>query len=113
LLFLHMGSWNGKQIIPAAWVRDSTRPYSTTNRRTGYGYLWWTMLTDQPSRVSAPPGSYWAEGNGGQIVFVVPAYDLVVVHLARYQSDRPGQNGVSASQALRLIETILAARPAQ
>jgi CubicO group peptidase (beta-lactamase class C family) len=111
LLFLHMGRWGGKQVIPAAWVQESTRPYSTTTRRTGYGYLWWTMLSDQPSRVAAPSGTYWAEGNGGQIVFIVPAYDLVVVHLARYQSDKPGLNGVSVSRALQLMETILAARP--
>ena len=111
LLFLRMGRWGNKQVIPASWVQESTRPYSTTNRRTGYGYLWWTTVPDQPSRVRAPPGTYWAEGNGGQIVFVVPAYDLVVVHLARYQSDRPDQNGVSVSHALQLVEAILAARP--
>lgn len=111
LLFLRMGRWGDKQVIPAAWVRESTQSYSTTNRRTGYGYLWWTMIPDQPSRVAAPPGTYWAEGNGGQIVFVVPAYDLVVVHLARYQSDKPGLKGVSVSRALQLMETILAARP--
>jgi CubicO group peptidase (beta-lactamase class C family) len=106
LLYLRKGRWGDRQIIPAAWVRESTQPYSTTNRRTGYGYLWWTMAPTGPSRVEAPLGTYWAEGNGGQIVFVVPAYDVVVVHVAR-----EGSRQVRISAGLRLIERVLAARP--
>ena len=101
LLYLHEGRWGDRQVIPAAWVRESTRADSATGRGTGYGYLWWTMAPDGPSRVQAPPGSYWAEGNGGQIVFVVPAYDAVIV--------RVGEGSVSG--ALRVIEDMLAARP--
>jgi len=108
LLYLHEGRWGDRQIIPAAWVQESTRPYSTTTRRTGYGYLWWTLAPDGPSRVQAPPGTFWAEGNGGQIVFVVPAYDVVVVHLAR---EHGVSRGVSVRDSLRLMELILAARP--
>lgn len=108
LLYLRQGRWGDRQIIPEPWVRESTRPYSTTTRRTGYGYLWWTLSPSGPSRVQAPPGTFWAEGQGGQIVFVVPADDVVVVHLAR---TRAGQRGVPVSSALKLMELILAARP--
>ena len=108
LLFLRQGRWGDRQIIPAAWVRESTQPWFPTTRRTGYGYLWWTLAPDGPSRVQAPPGTFWAEGQGGQIVFVAPADDIVVVHLAR---DHLGRRGVSVTSALRLMELILAARP--
>ena len=107
LLYLRKGRWSNQQIIPAAWVQESTQPYSITHGRTGYGYLWWTMALTGPSRVEAPPGTYWAEGNGGQIIFVVPAYDVVVVHVAREDN----RHKVSNSDALRLIEEVLAARP--
>lgn len=113
LLMLRMGRWQDRQIIPADWVQESTRPYSMTNRDTGYAYLWWTLAPGGTSRVKAPPGTYWAEGNGGQVVFVVPAYDLVIVHLARFESDAPGRNGMGVSSVLKLMEVIQAARPGQ
>ena len=105
LLFLHSGRWGDKQIIPASWVQDSTTPYSTTDKGAGYGYLW---RTSKPSaEIQTPPGSYWAEGNGGQMVFVIPAYDLVVVHLARTRTSR----GVPFSKISVLLSAILAAKP--
>lgn len=113
LLMLRMGRWQDRQIIPANWVQESTRPYSTANRGTGYAYLWWTLPPEGPSRVTAPAGTYWAEGNGGQVVFVVPAYDLVVAHLARFESDTPGRNGVGLTKVFRLMEIIESARPGQ
>ena len=82
LLYLRRGRWGDQQVIPAEWVDESTRPYSITNSGSGYGYLWWTAPPEQPF-LSVPPGSYFAAGNGGQYVFVIPANDLVIVHLAR------------------------------
>lgn len=108
LLFLHLGRWGDKQIIPASWVQESTTPYSAASRGAGYGYLWWTY---RPSaEIHTPPGSYWAEGNGGQLVFVIPAYDLVVVHLARTGSF---SRGVPLSKVSMLLSFILAAKPNQ
>jgi CubicO group peptidase (beta-lactamase class C family) len=42
LLYLHLGRWKNQQVIPASWVRESTRPYSTAPRGAAYSYLWWT-----------------------------------------------------------------------
>jgi CubicO group peptidase (beta-lactamase class C family) len=81
LLYLHNGAWQGRQIVPAAWVRDSTTAYSesTLGRKPiGYGFLWWTA----PGKASpGAMGSRWflALGAGGQFAFVTPAHDLVVV----------------------------------
>jgi len=50
--------------------------------------------------------------SGGQFVMVIPAYDLVLVHLARTKRDASGgQLGVSLSQMSHLLTLILAARP--
>jgi CubicO group peptidase (beta-lactamase class C family) len=79
LLYLHTGAWGGKQIVPAAWVAESTRPYSDSNGfPRGYGYLWWTAPgTPHPGLFGE--GWYSALGAGGQYGFVKPALDLVVV----------------------------------
>src|SRR5258707_6465039 len=46
LLYLHDGRWKDRQIVPSAWVRESTQSYSDANTDRGpglgYGYMWWT-----------------------------------------------------------------------
>jgi CubicO group peptidase (beta-lactamase class C family) len=81
VLFLNDGRWNGKQIVPASWVAESTRPYSDSPYG-GYGYMWWT--SDSASGVRGPDATiirraYWADGHLGQYAIVVPSLDLVVV----------------------------------
>jgi CubicO group peptidase (beta-lactamase class C family) len=77
-LYLHNGSWDGKQIVPASWVQSSTRPHSSPNGELKYGYQWW---------VSPPGGWYAALGRFGQCIFVVPSLDLVVVFTAHIESN--------------------------
>lgn len=95
LLYLRDGRWNDRQVVPADWVRDSTRAYSSTGSGSGYGYMWWT------SRPALPAGSFFAWGAGGQFAFVIPSRDLVIVH--RHHTDPKW------SQTDRLLQMILAA----
>lgn len=81
-LFLNRGRWAGRQLVPASWIDESTRVYSTTGFNGilgGYGYLWW-IATDQGGRdpLSLPVGAYTAAGNGGRYISVFPAQNLVV-----------------------------------
>lgn len=109
-LFLNGGRWSNGQIIPADWVRESTHPYSAASGGAGYGYLWWTVPASGIfPRANLPAGSYWAVGNGGQMVFVIPAYDVVIVHLARGRSGTPG---VPLSRVFSLATLLLNAMPA-
>jgi len=93
LLYLHDGRWNGRQIVPGAWVHDSTQSYSDAfpdqGRGYGYGYLWWIGFPDNNGAptVKVPPGTFAAMGAEGQYAFVIPALDLVIVH--RINSDVP------------------------
>jgi CubicO group peptidase (beta-lactamase class C family) len=81
LLYLHRGSWGGRQIVPAGWVTESTTGYSMTQLGSGYGYLWWTGFPDRRVAImDLPPGGFWADGAEGQFVVIDPADDLVVVH---------------------------------
>ncbi len=108
LLYLRDGRWADKQVVPAAWVRQSLQPYSDTGADGGYGYMWWVSVDGRhlPS-AKVPAGTFSAQGYGGHMVVVVPAYDLVVVH--RVNTDI-ATNMVSDAQFARLLELILAAR---
>jgi len=73
-LYLNEGRHQGQQIVPAAWVQQSHRPHARSPRGEGrfYGYGWW--LRDLAG-MQVPV----AWGFGGQLIFVVDEYDLVVV----------------------------------
>jgi CubicO group peptidase (beta-lactamase class C family) len=99
LLYLNNGAWAGRQIVPADWVRESTRPYSQNENGWGYGYLWWTAGdADQ-----LPPGSFFAQGAGGQFAFVVPANDLVVVSRVDLDVYLPEPRLRDAATLVRLV----------
>lgn len=73
LLYLNGGAANGRQVVPRAWIDSSYAPRTTSpyngNR---YGYGWWT-------RRAHGVDIRYAWGYGGQFIFVVPAFQLVVV----------------------------------
>jgi CubicO group peptidase (beta-lactamase class C family) len=77
-LFLKNGMWEGKQIVPADWVRASVKPAMNVEdegRHWGYGFQWWL----QPWGKSPEKFAWAARGFGGQELRVVPEYDLIVV----------------------------------
>lgn len=81
LLFLRDGKWNGKQVVPEQWVKESLTSYSNAGSRGGYGYLWWVERDGvHLPGVKLPAGSFSARGAGGHFILVVPSLDLVIVH---------------------------------
>ncbi len=109
LLFARGGRWKGEQIVPAQWVKGSTRPHSRSGQRGGYGYLWW-VATDGEHLPGAtiPNGSFSARGSGGHYCLVLPEWDLVIVH--RVDTFRRGHR-VTSDQFGRLVDLILQGRP--
>jgi len=108
LLFLHHGNWNGTQIVPAAWVAESTHPYSD-NGSGGYGYLWWTgdsaTGNNHPENVF-PAGSFWLEGHLGQYAVDVPSRDLIVV--VRVGSEHPAKT-INKGEMANLVKMVVEA----
>jgi len=108
LLFLHGGNWDGKQIVPAKWVADSTHPWSNTESG-GYGYLWWTGDSAMPNyrpRYVFPPGSFWLEGHLGQFAVAIPSSDLIVV--VRVAGDHPSKT-VGKAEMATLVKMVVEA----
>lgn len=68
-LYLHGGEWGGRQVVPRAWVEESTRADTSSDPARGYQYFWWV----------GEGGHYSARGNHGQYIFVAPERDLVIV----------------------------------
>jgi len=65
MLCLNDGAWNGQQIVEPNFIIDATTP-----QIYGYGYLIWM--------VASPFEGYSFIGAGGQCVYVIPEFDLVV-----------------------------------
>ena len=84
LLMVNEGVWNGRQVIPASWVRESTALHvksaalSNMSGVMGYGYMWWKPTVSKKAPEWAD--SYLAVGNHGQFILGLPAIDTVVVH---------------------------------
>lgn len=80
--FLQGGEWEGQQLLPAEWVAASTTPVALPSEHP-YGAQWWLNAgTDGQLRMpSVPADAYWASGNEGQQIVVIPSEELVVVRL--------------------------------
>jgi CubicO group peptidase (beta-lactamase class C family) len=86
LMYLDDGVFEGERIEPAAWVDASLQSYSRDVntagmvdgsvgrylRHVGYGYQWWSAEVD-----GHPFNLAW--GHGGQFIFLLDAFDTVVV----------------------------------
>jgi len=73
-LVLQHGAWQGRQLVPAAWVDSATAAQTTPDfgreRGWSYGFYWWIVPRFH---------GFTAWGAGGQYIFVVPDRELVVV----------------------------------
>jgi CubicO group peptidase (beta-lactamase class C family) len=89
LLYLRKGSWEGRQIIPAEWIEQSTTAYSILSEEmgVGYGYMWNVI---QPGGGFANilfggQGGFFHTGVGIHALSVSPENKLVYVY--RYDTD--------------------------
>ena len=73
-LYLQKGEWNGKQLVPAAWVEQATAKQVSNGSDPekdwdqGYGFQFWRCRH----------GAYRGDGANGQYCIVLPAQDAVI-----------------------------------
>ena len=73
-MYLNQGQHGDQQVLPPQWVAVSHEAHAVSPRGQGrfYGYGWWLRdLADMLVPVA------W--GYGGQLIFVIPRFELVVV----------------------------------
>ncbi len=100
LMFLQNGMLNGQQIVPAAWVAQSTRASAPTKDGQGqYGFQWWLAA-------DARQGEYFARGIYGQYIYVNTSAGVVV---AINSADRSFREAGSYEQNLSMFRTLAAA----
>ena len=75
LLMLRRGRWNGRQLLSDKWIAMATTP---TPLKPVYGFFWW-LNTDGAQYKSASPRSFFALGAGGNVIWMDPEHDLLVV----------------------------------
>lgn len=68
-LYLNHGLWDGKQIIPERWIRESIQTHARWNELS-YGYLWW--IIDETDPIFA------AMGDGGNTIYINAKKNLVI-----------------------------------
>lgn len=70
-LYLNDGMWDGKQIVSAKWLDESTKVHSQWKKQNlNYGYLWWIM--DKKDHVCA------AMGDGGNVIYFHKKKHMVI-----------------------------------
>src|SRR5262249_176308 len=97
------GAWQGRQVVPQAWLRQSTTPVVAIEDPSRYGWHW--FLGD--IRVGAPirterliAGTGW----GGQRLFLMPTLDLVVaMNAGNYHLPRPEQRRIANAVLTELV----------
>jgi CubicO group peptidase (beta-lactamase class C family) len=81
-LVLNEGEWNGRRIVPQAWIAEMLMPVSSPSAGLSYGYLWW-MAEFRVGDTGSVFDAALMIGNGGNLVVVVPEADSVIVVQAR------------------------------
>jgi CubicO group peptidase (beta-lactamase class C family) len=102
-LYLNGGNWNGKQIVPEAWVKKSTT-IDDNSKDLFYSYQWWHNVeykkTDDTTGLSAkekerlisrlgktylriPMNDFFADGLLGQFIYVYPEKNVIIVRLGK------------------------------
>jgi CubicO group peptidase (beta-lactamase class C family) len=84
-LYLNDGIWDGTQIVSSSWVRQSVSkqidvPERDLPKEYQYGLLWWLYKIKSHS-------AFFSLGIGGQIIYVIPALDIVYVSTSKSSID--------------------------
>lgn len=102
-LYLNHGAWNGRQILPSDWVESSTSGrlpasiWPSEYRSVGwwnYGYQWWLASEEK--------GDYFALGKDGQILYLNPESDVIILRLGW------SSGGLASSEWISMFQSIAA-----
>ena len=85
MLTLNGGVWNGKQLLNKAYIDEATTAHAVVNKTESYGYFWWVNQIKVKGKTYEVKTAF---GAGGQMIYVVPEFDMVVVFTAEKTDKR-------------------------
>lgn len=88
-VYLDGGVWKGHRLVSEDWVRQSAAAHTSLNRENDYGYGWWRQTFEVRGKSI---DTFFASGNGGQMLFVVPQLEMTVMIQAGNYSDGRTRN---------------------
>lgn len=99
VLYQKGGNWLGRQIIPPAWITESTASYSVLDNDSGvgYGYMWQTIPAGTPAAQMVGSSGFYHTGVGVQALIILPELKLVIVELMNTDGPTwvdPGEAGM-------------------
>lgn len=80
--YLNDGTYDGRQVVPAEWVQESTSTQITGSfhgATVEYGYLWWLGIGNPLFTYLDDESAFLAMGVRGQRILVLPERDTVIV----------------------------------
>jgi CubicO group peptidase (beta-lactamase class C family) len=100
-MILQNGARDGKQLVPADWIKASTWPSAPTEAgETGYGYQWWIPR-------GAHEGEFFARGVYGQyLYFDQPRGVLIVTTGADRKFREPGVNSLNIEMFRKIAQSL-------
>ncbi|MCR8635702.1 serine hydrolase domain-containing protein [Paenibacillus radicis (ex Xue et al. 2023)] len=119
LMYLHEGQWDGQNIVPRKWVEASIKQRVKQpiidGTQGGYGYFWWLKPIASEQNEMLDHDVFYASGSGGQRIFVIPDYNLILAVTADNQKEgyMPEQMLVKAALAVRSDKPLKASSEAE
>lgn len=100
-LILQDGARDGRQVVPADWIEDSTWPSAPTKPgKIGYGYQWWIPI-------GAHEGEFMARGVYGQyLYFDKPRGVLIVTTGADRKFREPGVSAQNVEMFRKIAQSL-------
>jgi len=89
LLYLHKGNWNGEQLFDESWAKYVATPTNTSNGRYG-AHFWLNAGAHFPD---VPKDMFHCSGYQGQMVFIIPSQDMVIVRMGLKEEPEFDFNG--------------------
>lgn len=85
LLYLKNGNWNGEQIIPSDWIKATQKRDTCEGKSTSYSNCFWQNT--YPVEDYFKKNDFYAKGFGGQIIYVNPENNTVIVRTGTREVD--------------------------
>lgn len=96
-MFLQNGKYNGKQIVPEAWVAASTAATAPTAAgESGYGFQWWIPE-------DATEGEFMARGVYGQYIYINRPRGVVIATNAadrKFREEGASEQNIATFRAI-------------